>query len=39
MEQTRQKPRLTLKQQQIKKENEMWENNRLARSGFFENFN
>ncbi|KAF7627114.1 hypothetical protein Mgra_00009624 [Meloidogyne graminicola] len=33
MEQTRQKPRLTLKQQQIKKENEMWENNRLARSG------
>uniref|UniRef100_A0A915N590 Uncharacterized protein n=1 Tax=Meloidogyne javanica TaxID=6303 RepID=A0A915N590_MELJA len=34
MEQTRQKPRLTLKQQQIKKENEMWENNRLARSAY-----
>ena len=33
LEKTRQKPRLTLKQQQIKKENEMWENNRLARSG------
>jgi hypothetical protein len=33
MEQTRIKPRLTLKQQQIKKDNEMWENNRLARSG------
>lgn len=35
LEQTRQKPRLTLRQQQIKKDNEMWENNRLARSGFY----
>ncbi|KAL3094888.1 hypothetical protein niasHT_021463 [Heterodera trifolii] len=33
LDQTRQKPRLTLRQQQIKKDNEMWENNRLARSG------
>lgn len=31
--QKRDKPRLTVRQQQIKKDNEMWENNRLARSG------
>ena len=30
---TRQKPRLTVRQQQIKRDIEMWENNRLARSG------
>ncbi|VDN33332.1 unnamed protein product, partial [Gongylonema pulchrum] len=32
-QQKREKPRLTVRQQQIKKDNEMWENNRLARSG------
>ncbi|VDM39928.1 unnamed protein product [Toxocara canis] len=31
--QKRERPRLTARQQQIKKDNEMWENNRLARSG------
>uniref|UniRef100_A0A0N5A8Z8 RNA helicase n=1 Tax=Syphacia muris TaxID=451379 RepID=A0A0N5A8Z8_9BILA len=31
--QKRERPRLTVRQQQIKKENELWENNRLARSG------
>ena len=31
--QGRVKPRLTVRQQQIKKDIEMWENNRLARSG------
>ncbi|VDN52282.1 unnamed protein product [Dracunculus medinensis] len=30
--QKHEKPRLTVRQQQIKKDNEMWENNRLARS-------
>lgn len=30
---TRQKPRLTVRQQQIKRDIEMWENNLLARSG------
>ncbi|VDM95109.1 unnamed protein product [Thelazia callipaeda] len=32
-QQKREKPRLTVRQQQIKKDNKMWENNRLARSG------
>uniref|UniRef100_A0A915D1S2 RNA helicase n=1 Tax=Ditylenchus dipsaci TaxID=166011 RepID=A0A915D1S2_9BILA len=32
-QQHRHKPRLTVRQQQIKKDNEVWENNRLARSG------
>lgn len=32
-ERARDKPRLTVRQQQIKKDNEVWENNRLARSG------
>ncbi|KAI1729025.1 putative pre-mRNA-splicing factor ATP-dependent RNA helicase mog-1 [Ditylenchus destructor] len=32
-QQTRHRPRLTVRQQQIKKDNEVWENNRLARSG------
>lgn len=27
------KPKMTAKQQQIKRENELWENNRLSRSG------
>lgn len=32
-EQNRKKPRLTVRQKQIKKDNELWENNRLSRSG------
>lgn len=35
MRRSKQKPRLTIRQQQIKKDNELWENNRLARSGGF----
>lgn len=31
--QKRERPRLSVRQQQIKKDNELWENNRLARSG------
>jgi pre-mRNA-splicing factor ATP-dependent RNA helicase DHX38/PRP16 len=33
LEERRKKPRMTARQQQIKKDNELWENNRLARSG------
>lgn len=33
MRRSKKKPRLTIRQQQIKKDNELWENNRLARSG------
>lgn len=29
----KQKPKMTVKQQQIKRDNELWENNRLSRSG------
>lgn len=33
LERGKQKPRLTVRQQQIKKDIELWENNRLFRSG------
>ena len=37
LERAREKPKLSVRQQEIKKENELWENNRLKRSGIFVN--
>uniref|UniRef100_A0A7E4VF39 RNA helicase n=1 Tax=Panagrellus redivivus TaxID=6233 RepID=A0A7E4VF39_PANRE len=36
LEHAREKPKLSVRQQEIKKENELWENNRLKRSGVFQ---
>ncbi|KAE9549300.1 hypothetical protein FO519_007481, partial [Halicephalobus sp. NKZ332] len=36
LERANEKPKLSVRQQEIKKENELWENNRLKRSGIFQ---
>uniref|UniRef100_A0AC35FL85 Pre-mRNA-splicing factor ATP-dependent RNA helicase PRP16 n=1 Tax=Panagrolaimus sp. PS1159 TaxID=55785 RepID=A0AC35FL85_9BILA len=35
LEKARERPKMSVRQQEIKKENELWENNRLKRSGIF----